>query len=138
MQGSISFTSDGDTTNHVLVPGEPRNSVVTVEVTSLDAALGEGSPALIKIDVEGYETPVLEGAQETLRKPTLHAVIMELNGSGRRYGFDESKILQMMLDHGFQACSYDPLLRDLINLQGENLGSGNTLFVRNMTLMQSD
>jgi FkbM family methyltransferase len=58
MQGSISFTSDGDTTNHVLVPGEPRNSVVTVEVTSLDAALGEGSPALIKIDVEGYETPV--------------------------------------------------------------------------------
>jgi hypothetical protein len=60
---------------------------------------------------------------------------MELNGSGRRYGFDESKILQMMLDHGFQACSYDPLLRDLINLQGKNLGSGNTLFVRNMTLI---
>jgi hypothetical protein len=39
------------------------------------------------------------------------------------------------LDHGFQASSYDPLLRDLINLQGKNLGSGNTLFVRNMTLI---
>jgi len=129
--GSIAFSSDGDTTNHVLVPGERRNGAVTLEVTSLDFALGEDTPALIKIDVEGYETPVLEGAKETLRKPTLHAVIMELNGSGHRYGFDESKVLQMMSDHGFQACSYDPLVRDLLNLEGKNLGSANTLFVRN-------
>jgi FkbM family methyltransferase len=134
-QGTISFSSDEDTMNHVLAPGERPKRAVTVEVTSLDAALSEDTPALIKIDVEGYETPVLEGSQETLRKPTLHAVIMELNGSGYRYGFDESKILQMMLDHGFQACSYDPLRRDLLNLESKNLSSGNTLFVRNTPLV---
>lgn len=133
--GSISFTSDGDTTNHVLVRGERRNGAVTVEVTSLDAALREDTPAMIKIDVEGYETPVLEGAQETLRKSTLQAVIIELNGSGHRYGFDEEKILHMMLDHGFQACSYDPLVRDLLNLKCKNLSSANTLFVRNTMLV---
>jgi hypothetical protein len=60
---------------------------------------------------------------------------MELNGSGYRYGFDESKILQMMLDHGFQACSYDPLRRDLLNLESKSLSSGNTLFVRNTPLV---
>jgi len=125
-QETIVFTSDGDTVNHVLANGEQSDNAVTVEVTSLDAALCGECPSLIKIDVEGYETPVLEGAQETLKNQALHAVIMELNGSGRRYGFDESKILASMFEHGFRTYSYNPLNRTLINLEGKNLDSGNT------------
>lgn len=101
-QGAIAFTSDSDTTNHALASGERCDNKVTIEVTSLDTALHGEQPSLIKIDVEGYETPVLEGAQETLKNQTLHAVIMELNGSGSRYGFDESKILALMLNYDFR------------------------------------
>ena len=129
-KGNIAFTSDMDTTNHALASGEQSDNAISVEVSTLDAVLGEESPSLMKIDVEGYETPVLKGAIETLKKQTLHSVIMELNGSGSHYGFDESKILEIMFDHGFRTYSYNPLDRSLINLQGKNLNSGNTLFIR--------
>ena len=129
-KGNIAFTSDMDTTNHALASGEQSDNAISVEVSTLDAVLGEESPTLMKIDVEGYETPVLKGAIETLKKQTLHSVIMELNGSGSHYGFDESQILEIMFDHGFRTYSYNPLDRSLINLQGKNLNSGNTLFIR--------
>ena len=129
-QGSITFSNKMDTMNHVLASGEQSDSTINVEISTLDEILSDKSPALIKIDVEGYETPVLEGALETLKKNTLHAVIMELNGGGGRYGFDESRILKMMFDYGFQTYSYNPFDRTLINLQGKKLDSDNTLFIR--------
>lgn len=129
-QGNIAFSSGSDTTNHVLESGENCDNTVTVEIISLDTVLQGESPALIKIDAEGYETPVLEGAQKTLQNQTLQAVIMELNGSGDRYGFDESRILDLMLDNGFQTYAYHPFDRTLINLEGKNMNSGNTLFIR--------
>jgi FkbM family methyltransferase len=134
-QGSIAFTSDSDTTNHALASGEQCANAVTVEVTSLDAALQSETPALIKIDVEGFETPVLEGAHETLQKQTLHSVIMELNGSGSRYGFDELRILELMANYGFETYSYNPFERTLISLEGKNLNSGNTLFIRDKSFV---
>lgn len=132
-QGIIKFTSDMNPANHVLADGEKHDNVISVEITTLDAILKYESPALMKIDVEGYETSVLEGASETLKKQTLHSVIMELNGSGKRYNYDESRILEMMLNYGFKTYSYDPLNRTLINLNGKNLNSGNTLFIRDET-----
>ena len=134
-QGTIAFTSDSDTTNHALAPGEQCDNQIIVEITSLDTALAGEDPSLIKIDVEGYETPVLEGAHEILKNQTLNAVIMELNGSGSRYGFDESKILKLMLGNSFKTYSYDPFTRKLINLEGKNLDSGNTLFIRDKSFV---
>lgn len=128
--GTIAFTSDSDTTNHVVASGERYENTVTVNVTALDAALAGQFPSLIKIDVEGYETPVLEGARQTLRNTSLNAVILELNGSGSRYGFDEAKILELMLNFGFRTYSYNPINRTLIDLDGKNITSGNTLFIR--------
>jgi hypothetical protein len=128
--GSLAFTSDSDTTNHALAKGEKCSDTVIVEMISLDIALQAESPTLVKIDVEGYELPVLEGAQETMKKPTLHSLIMELNGKSSRYGFVESRILELVLDHGFRPYSYDPIERNLIDLQGKNLKSENTLFIR--------
>lgn len=133
--GVINFTSGDDTTNHAIAPGEQCDSAVTVEVTSLDAQLKGDSPSLLKIDVEGYETPVLEGAHETSKKPTLHSVIMELNGSGSRYEYDESRIIELMLDYDFKTYSYNPLERKLVDLKGKNLRSGNTLFIRDKSFV---
>jgi FkbM family methyltransferase len=128
--GTLAFTTNMDTVNHAIASGEHSDNTINVEVSTLDLILENESPSLMKIDVEGFETPVLEGASETLKKESLHSVIMELNGSGSRYGFDESLILEMMFDYGFKTYSYDPLDRTLQNLQGKNQKSGNTLFIR--------
>jgi len=134
-QGHLAFSTDSDATNHVLATSEQVSSMTTVEVTSLDAALHAESPALIKIDVEGYETAVMEGAQAILAKQSLHSVIMELNGSGERYGFDEVRVLELMFKHGFEAYSYNPLNRSLTNLAGKDLTKDNTLFIRDKSLV---
>jgi FkbM family methyltransferase len=133
--GSLVFTADADTMNHVLPNDGSRQSTVEVQMKSLDESLGEESPSMLKLDVEGFESPVLAGAERTLSKDSLHSVIMELNGSGARYGFDDGDILKKMSGHGFKTYSYDPLQRSLVGLEGKNLTNGNTLFVRNVSLV---
>jgi FkbM family methyltransferase len=127
----ILFSRDRDTCNHALTANETGLASIRVPVHTLDSILAAESPSLMKIDVEGYETKVLEGAAETLAKPSLHSIIMELNGSGARYGFDENKILEKMRDYGFVTYDYDPFRRELRPLGGKNNANGNTLFIRN-------
>lgn len=135
-QETIAFTGDIGTKNHALAPGERYNDKITVTVTPLDTALQGSFPSLIKIDVEGYEFRVLEGAQEVLSSPSLHVVIIELNRSGDRYDFDESKILDLMFQYGFKTYSYNPFDRTLTNLEGKNPGWRNTLFIRDKPMVE--
>ena len=131
--GVLRFTVGLDTVNHVAISDEIDNgTTLEVRVMSLDDALGDVLPKLIKIDVEGFETNVIAGATRILSNETLDAVIMELNGSGNRYGFDEAIIHKQMLDYGFNTFSYSPFDRVLVPLDGKNSLSGNTLYVRNV------
>lgn len=130
-KSEIIFSSNQNCMNHVCADNEEIENTITVPISTLDEEL-TGSPFLIKIDVEGYETPALEGAVNVLRNEELCGVIMELNGAGERYGWNESKILSMMLDYGFKTYSYNPFERTLLSLEGKNLSEGNTLFVRNI------
>jgi len=57
---------------------------------------------------------------------------VELNGSGNRYGFDETILHTEMVDRGFTPCSYDPFGRVLTPLKSKNLETGNTLYVRDI------
>jgi FkbM family methyltransferase len=133
--GQIEFTGDADTTNHVVAPGERCAQAVSVELTSLDCALEGEQPSMLKIDVEGYETQVLQGAEQTLKRSTLHSIIIELNGSGSRYGFDESQITVQLCDHGFRPYAYEPFDRTLKPIEHKNMSSGNTLFIRGESLV---
>lgn len=128
--GRAAFTTAQGSTNHVLAVGEPSALAIEVEMSTLDHALAEEAPSVLKIDVEGYETPVLQGAGETLKKKSLHSVILELDGSGSRYGYREDSALALMQDHGFRPYTYEPLTRTLIPLHGKHSRSRNTLFIR--------
>jgi len=134
-EGILLFTSDQNTTNHALAEGETSEAAAEVRVVALDSMIELKAPFLLKIDVEGFETPVLEGAMKMFANPSLKAVIMELNGTGARYGFDEDAILKTMLALGFQTYSYDPFSRRLLPLEGKNADAGNTLFIREKELI---
>lgn len=58
---------------------EAAANAIEVDVTTLDDALKDAHPTLIKIDGEGYELPVLQGTMNTLASPALKAIVMELN-----------------------------------------------------------
>jgi len=87
---------------------------------------------LLKIDVEGFETQVIAGADNVLSNRSLLAVIMELNGSGQRYSFNEGDLYRRMIEYGFAPYTYKPYERFLKKLGGKNYQAGNTLFVRDV------
>lgn len=133
--GEIQFTSSLDTVNHVLAPEENGSSgLVSVPVSRLDTELGDRTPTAIKIDVEGYETSVLAGAGSTLSNDKLLAVVMELNGSGARYGFRDEDLHQRMLSNGFGSCRYAPFSRELEELPDAVCPFGNGVYVRRAQL----
>jgi FkbM family methyltransferase len=132
-KGMLRFSKAMDTVNHVLSDSEAASQeAVSVAVDTMDAVLAGSTPSIIKIDVEGFETPVLRGAEKTLRSDALLAVLMELNGSGGRYGFDEVELHEGMVRVGFTPCTYDPFARVLRAIEGKNASAGNTLYVRDI------
>lgn len=131
-EGELRFTAGQDTTNHVLAQGEMGDAVL-VRVQRLDELCAERIPVVIKIDVEGYEQAVIAGGGTTLANEQVNAVIMETNGSGQRYGWDDERLIETMRSFGFSTCAYDPFAR---RIQAASPGTGNTLFVRDIATMQ--
>jgi hypothetical protein len=60
----------------------------------------------------------------------LLAVIMELNGNGKRYGFDDEQLVNRMAGLGFAPCVYEPFSRHLGPLEERSENTGNIIFVR--------
>jgi FkbM family methyltransferase len=133
--GELTFSTDQNCMNHVIADHESSPASVIVQVCTLDEYIKE-APFLIKIDVEGYEMPALRGAVSTLSNQDLCAVILELNGSGKRYGFDDAQISQLMFENGFDTYEYEPFNRQLTALKGKHSAHGNTLFLRNVEAIQ--
>ncbi|MDI9320802.1 MAG: FkbM family methyltransferase [Phycisphaerales bacterium] len=121
----LNFTTSLDTENHIALAHEHKS--IEVEVKTIDE-IAKQMPCLIKIDVEGFETEVLLGATHTLANPVLKAIIIELNGSGKKYGYQDQWIHEQLLTLGFKPYSYDPILRNVKELP--HFGKHNTLYIR--------
>jgi FkbM family methyltransferase len=132
--GQVQMTVAMGENNHVSATGD-KGEPVNVEVVTLDAFYASRTaPVLLKMDVEGYETAVVDGAEQLLaaRKPL--ALIVELAGVGPRYGFDEEKLHRRLVAFGYTACSYTALQRRLDPFDPvlRYAGSTNVLFVRDL------
>jgi FkbM family methyltransferase len=132
--GEALFTTGQDTTNHVVSPQEKTAGNVVPMIT-IDALLSGRSASLIKIDVEGYETEVMNGMADTLTHTDLKAIIIELNGSGGRYGYNEEAIHQQLVAHNFAPYNYNPFTRTL-NRQ-ETFGTFNTIYCRDVRFIEA-
>lgn len=100
--GEVSFTHGEGALNRVASAGESNAHLVPQR--SLDSILDGRSPAKIKLDVEGYEEQVLDGAVKTLANETLKVISLE--GS-------TPAILKRLADNGFERAFYDPFTRVL-------------------------
>ena len=130
---SLKFTKLLDTTNHVATKDD--KDIIEVEVRKFDDVIQLTQPALIKIDVEGFESEVLKGMINTLQDDNLKAIIIELNGSGKRYGYDEELIHEKLLLHNFIPFNYLPFERKLIKT--ESYGTHNTIYIKDYVFVKN-
>ncbi len=134
--GTLVFSSNEDTTNHVIAFNETnRDHTTEVPVITVDSLLTKTQPILIKIDVEGYETEVLKGMSQILASPSLKSIIIELNGSGARYGYNENQIHELLLINCFESYNYDPFTRTLTATS--KFGKSNTLYCRDLAFINN-
>ena len=70
----------------------------------------------------------------TLRSDSLRCVLIEMNGSGKRFGADDAEIHRQMRDVGLLPVRYDAIARSLAALPADtwNRDGGNTLYVRDL------
>jgi len=128
--GKIKFTKSLGPMNHVAVATDM--DTIDVPIDSLDNVLLNRTPCLIKIDVEGYEKEVINGAPKLLSNPVLKAIIIEC-GHGDRYGFDDDLVLKKIEEYGFVRYRYDPKKRRLF--EGER-GESNLLYFRDIDFVK--
>lgn len=94
------------TTNSLFIPSGART--VDVRITTGDALVQSGEippPAVLKVDVEGFEEEVLRGLSQILANPTCRALFCEvhfgiLDARGERHA--PSRIVQLLRDRGFR------------------------------------
>ncbi len=89
--------------------GEPttHEGIEAVEIVSLDdviPATAQAAVAVLKIDVEGEEMAVLEGAVNLLARSNA-IVIVEPN--------EPTQLAAFFAKHGFEPCTYDPPTRQI-------------------------
>jgi FkbM family methyltransferase len=125
--GFVSMTSNHGGLDHV-VETQTETSV-QVPVVRLDEVCLGRSPTAMKIDVEGYEMNALMGGRDALSKPSLKAVVIELQDwTLRRFGTSEEDVRRLLAGYGFVRSHYDPIHRKLLpTAEKESL---NEIFVR--------
>lgn len=133
--GELIFSDEQDSSmNHVLSSKDLQTNAKRVEVSTLDSILKNQSPTLMKIDVEGFELEVLNGAVDTLNKQSLKAIIIELNGSGKNYGFSDEEINTKLLSLGFNSYTYNPFERKLVSASLNDFD--NLIFIRDIEFVE--
>lgn len=132
---TLRFTTDLDCCNHIVGPGEDAANTTAVPVLPLDDVLAGQTPALMKIDVEGWESEVLAGSLHTLQSPSLLAIIIEMN-SAESMSANERAVHEQLTRSGFAPYAYSPFHRSLQPLVSKNRSEGNTIYLRQLDAVQ--
>lgn len=129
--GTLNITPDLGTCNYIV--NDDNHSNISIFANTFDDVVKIDCNTLVKIDVEGYETEVLNGMSQSLKSKKLKAIIIELMGSGERYGYDESKIHEKLISLGFVPYAYKPFERNLIKLN--SYADGNTIYIKDFNFV---
>jgi FkbM family methyltransferase len=94
------LTGDRGATNHLL-PG-PAPAAQQVALDTLDNLLGDRYAAGVKIDVEGAERLVLEGARRALAEARIGVLQIEWNAMSQRLlGETRAPVAALLASHGY-------------------------------------
>ena len=116
----VEFASDLDTENSV-VGKEYTGTKISVQIINLDDKFYDQVDrcAVMKIDTEGFEDKVLEGAQRILSTTYVRILIVEMN--------KPDLIKEYLATKGFLPYTYDAQTR---MLRQEDYNAGNMIFIK--------
>ncbi|AXC11665.1 methyltransferase, FkbM family domain protein [Acidisarcina polymorpha] len=134
--GVLRFAANG-TQTRIAPNGGASESIFQSPVTTLNETLAASTPALIKIDVEGFESDVLAGAGSVLGRPALLALIIENNEDCVAFGFASDQAHKTLVSYGFVAASYSPLERKLMLVEDCDPRPQNSIYVRSRSEVES-
>ena len=126
--GEVRFTRGSDTTNHVVAEGELNADHDVVQKKRLDDFFVAGKASFMKLDVEGFEIAVLDGAAKALQDPQLIGLLVEDDGYTKRYG-EMRRAPAELAQYGFHPYLYDPFTRTLMP-RNQRSRNTNKLFLR--------
>jgi FkbM family methyltransferase len=106
-----------DTQNHIMTGGDATGRLVPIQ--TLDQALRDRIPSLIKIDIEGYEAEALRGARTVLAAQGLKAVLTENRSSS---------VVEILTSAGMTEFAYDAFAHRLV--PSTDVPMANALFLR--------
>jgi FkbM family methyltransferase len=93
--------SEGEGSRKWLLP-EDRQGGIAVKATTLDDVLGDRTADGVKIDVEGAERLVLEGARRAMAERRLRVIQLEWNNLAlRHYGESREPLRDMLAGAGY-------------------------------------
>jgi len=124
----LQFTSRRGGMNRVATAHD--TDTVEVEVMSCDSLVAETGlcPLVLKIDVEGFELPLLQGASKLLEHTV--AIIIELNGSGAVYGRTDDEVHALLVQAGFGCFDYATDRRELRPRDNYQRDHYNSLYIK--------
>jgi FkbM family methyltransferase len=121
----VPFTLGLDTVNKVAAANDKNVRIVHQE--QLDNLIGVSQPIMIKMDVEGYEEEVLQGAKALLANPCLKVIELETV---------TPEINRMMLSNHFERAYYNPFSRHLDRKPVE-WKSSNSLYIKDWPVVEA-
>lgn len=134
--GSIFFTNNKGVQNKVNLVNKSDSNSTNVNVTTLDSEILENNDLIIKIDVEGYELNVIEGAKKVFSSTRFLALIIEFSGIGEEFGYSNDMLHKKLTSFNLVPIKYDPLTRQIIKLEDYNKKNLNTIYVKDIEKIQ--
>jgi FkbM family methyltransferase len=105
--GTMLFTADRDTANHFTFDSSYAGHSISVPVTTLDATLRESTCSLVKIDAEGAEPLILNGARSAIAQRRMSVLQLELGERFvKRAGSSVHEIRDGLVQSGYRLWTY--------------------------------
>lgn len=124
--GSARLTEGFDAMNRIVDDSESSAPTEAVEVVTLDnivPAADRNRVTLVKIDVEGHESEVIDGALELLSTGHPHLIVEALEPGGIR---ERVEVL------GYRPYRYEPAKRDLREAGWDETAGNNLLLISDL------